>query len=136
MEIDPGAQPVRSTRWCVITGAPSSGKTAVILDLERRGFRVVHEAARAYIEQELEKGRRLQEVKSDRLHFEFEEKFVARHQTRLESCSSRYDTHVIEQANHVYTFDAWQRELLHTACAWLSQHFPVRVDLSAAAVNQ
>lgn len=70
MEIDPGVQPVRSTRWCVITGAPSSGKTAVIVELELRGFRVVHEAARAYIEQELEKGRRLQEVKSDRLHFE------------------------------------------------------------------
>jgi pimeloyl-ACP methyl ester carboxylesterase len=60
---------------------------------------------------------------SDRLHFEFEEKFVARHRARFESYSSGYDMHVIEQANHVFTFDAWQRELLQTACAWLGRHF-------------
>jgi predicted ATPase len=70
MGIDAGAQPVRLTRWCVITGAPSSGKTEVILHLERRGQRVVHEAARAYIEQELEKGRTIQKIKEDPLRFE------------------------------------------------------------------
>lgn len=70
MESDTGGQPARSTQWCVITGAPSSGKTAVILQLAQRGCRVVHEAARAYIEHELKKGRTLQEIKSDPLHFE------------------------------------------------------------------
>ena len=65
-----GSQPVRSTRWCVITGAPSSGKTAVILQLARKGCRVVHEAARAYIEEEQKKGRTLPDIKADRLDFE------------------------------------------------------------------
>lgn len=70
MNIVASGQPARSTRWCVITGAPSSGKTAVILQLERQGCRVVHEAARAYIEEELNKGRTLQKIKADPLNFE------------------------------------------------------------------
>ena len=70
MEFVPHGKPDRPTQWCVITGAPSSGKTAVIAELERRGCRVVHEAARAYIEEELEKGRTLQQVKADPLRFE------------------------------------------------------------------
>ena len=70
MECVTGDQPAGCTQWCVITGAPSSGKTAVILQLAHWGCRVVHEAARGYIEQELEKGRTLQEIKADPLHFE------------------------------------------------------------------
>jgi predicted ATPase len=62
--------PVRQTRWCVITGAPCSGKTAVINELARRGFRVVPEAARSFIEVELNKGRCLAEIKSDSARFE------------------------------------------------------------------
>lgn len=40
------------TRWHVITGAPCSGKTAVVRDLEIRGFRVVHETAREFLKKE------------------------------------------------------------------------------------
>jgi predicted ATPase len=58
------------TNWYVITGAPCSGKTAVIRELEKRGFRVVHEVARAYIAEELKKGRKLEEIKADVLSFE------------------------------------------------------------------
>jgi predicted ATPase len=64
------SQPVRSTRWCVVTGAPSSGKTAVIVQLQSQGHRVVHEVARAYIEAKLAKGRALQNIKADPLDFE------------------------------------------------------------------
>lgn len=62
--------PVRLTRWNVITGAPCSGKTSVITELSRRGFRVVPEAARAHIDEELKKGRTLAEIKSDPYRFE------------------------------------------------------------------
>ncbi len=58
---------MRMTRWHVITGAPCSGKTTVIRDLERRGFRVVHETARAWIEEELQKGRTMAEIRRDPL---------------------------------------------------------------------
>jgi predicted ATPase len=55
------------TRWVALTGAPSSGKTAVIQELERRGFSVVHETARALIQAELDRGRPLSEIRADPL---------------------------------------------------------------------
>ncbi len=61
---------LKHTNWYVITGAPCSGKTSVILELAGLGHRVVHEAARAYIDAELKKGKRLQELKADPLVFE------------------------------------------------------------------
>jgi len=62
--------PMPRTNWCVITGAPCSGKTSVIKELEQRGYKVVHETARAYIDQQLAAGRRLEEIKADELAFE------------------------------------------------------------------
>ena len=61
---------MRYTHWQVITGAPCSGKTAVIRELENRGFRVVHEVARSFIEAQLKEGKSLTAVKADRLAFE------------------------------------------------------------------
>jgi predicted ATPase len=58
------------TRWCVITGAPCAGKTSVIRALENRGFRVVHEAARAYIDAQLARGGDMAGIRSDTLAFE------------------------------------------------------------------
>jgi predicted ATPase len=58
------------TNWHVITGAPCSGKTAVISALEQLGYPVVHEVARAYIDQELKKGNSIAKIKSDILRFE------------------------------------------------------------------
>jgi predicted ATPase len=60
----------KETNWYVITGAPSSGKTSVIRKLEGLGYRVVHEVARARIEEALKKGRKLAEIKADALIFE------------------------------------------------------------------
>jgi len=56
--------------WYVITGAPSSGKTSVICKLERLGYRVVHETARAFIDEELKKGKTIEQIKVDELAFE------------------------------------------------------------------
>lgn len=61
---------MRHTNWQVITGAPCSGKTAVIFELEQMGYRVVHEAARAFIDEQLQKGRGILEIKSDVFSFE------------------------------------------------------------------
>ena len=61
---------MRYTNWNVITGAPSSGKTSVICELEKLGYRVVHEVARAYIDEELQKGKSLKQIKADQLYFE------------------------------------------------------------------
>jgi len=61
---------MKKTNWHVITGAPCSGKTAVIRELERRGYAVVHEVARAYIDAQISKGRDLRQIKADLPAFE------------------------------------------------------------------
>ena len=62
--------PTENTHWHVISGAPCAGKTAVIDQLSLRGHRVVHEVARAYIDQRLTEGATLEEIKADPLAFE------------------------------------------------------------------
>jgi predicted ATPase len=61
---------MRAANWYVITGAPSSGKTSVICELERLDYRVVHEVARAFIDEELKKGKTIEQIKADELAFE------------------------------------------------------------------
>jgi predicted ATPase len=53
------------TNWCVITGAPSSGKTSVIKALAHRGFAIQGEVARELIELGLQQGRSLTEIRAE-----------------------------------------------------------------------
>jgi predicted ATPase len=55
------------TNWCAITGAPSSGKTAVIDELARRGYQTEPEIARELIEAGLKHGQKLQEIRAQSL---------------------------------------------------------------------
>ncbi len=58
--------------WFVITGAPSAGKTTLIKLLEEKGYRVFFEAARLYIDQEIQKGRTLEDIRRDEIIFQKE----------------------------------------------------------------
>lgn len=60
----------RAANWYVITGAPCSGKSAVIHALAKCGFSVIHEVARAFIDRQLAGGRSLAQIKADTLAFE------------------------------------------------------------------
>lgn len=62
----------KKTEWVVITGAPSSGKTSVIDELSRRGFPIVREAARSFIEACLKKGETLADIRGDEISFQTE----------------------------------------------------------------
>jgi predicted ATPase len=53
------------TNWHVITGAPCCGKTTLIEQLADKGFQTVAETARQYFEDELAKGRTLEEIRKD-----------------------------------------------------------------------
>jgi hypothetical protein len=68
---------------------------------------------------------------SDRLQWEFEEKFVARYRERLASLPPVYDVHIVPQANHVLSATEWQREMLDVAGAWLRRHFAPSFQPSA-----
>jgi predicted ATPase len=62
----------KNSKLFVLSGAPSSGKTTLIRELEKRGFKVVHEVAREYIEEELSKGKTLEKIREDELSFQRE----------------------------------------------------------------
>ncbi|TVQ84225.1 MAG: ATPase [Micavibrio sp.] len=53
------------TQWVVITGAPSSGKTSVLMELAERGCHVEHEIARNYITDLLKEGKKLEDIRAD-----------------------------------------------------------------------
>lgn len=68
---------------------------------------------------------------SDRLRWEFEEKFQARHKERLESRPQAFEVHTIEAANHVLSFEPWQREMLDVSTSWFHRWFAKDVVHSA-----
>ncbi len=68
---------------------------------------------------------------SDRLQWEFEEKFAVRHRERLASLPQLCDVHVVEFANHVLSAAEWQREMLDVSTAWLRQRFAQDVPQAA-----
>jgi hypothetical protein len=79
---------------------------------------------------------------SDRLQWEFEEKFVARHRERLASLPPVYDVHIVPHANHVLSTIDWQRDMLDASRAWLQRHFvksgapaPARLTTAAAGTQ-
>lgn len=58
------------TNWYVITGGPSSGKSTTIKYLAYIGYHVVREAAREIIDEEMKKGKMLEEIRSDESAFQ------------------------------------------------------------------
>jgi predicted ATPase len=58
--------------WYVVTGAPSAGKSTLIAELSRRGYRTVDEAARFVIEREVAAGRDYRELRVDASAFQHE----------------------------------------------------------------
>lgn len=56
--------------WYVVTGGPSSGKTTLLKELEKLGCITYHEAARSLIDQEMAKGKLLEEIRSNEAEFQ------------------------------------------------------------------
>lgn len=61
---------MKENNWYVLTGAPSSGKTTILKELEKKGYKVVYEIARTFIENELKKGKSLKEIRKNELAFQ------------------------------------------------------------------
>src|SRR5258708_28338808 len=61
---------MQSNNWYVLTGAPSSGKTTLIQELEKMGYKVAYEWARIYIDQELARGKTLEQIRRNELSFQ------------------------------------------------------------------
>ena len=53
------------TNWHVITGSSCSGKTTLINQLKKHGFKTIPEVARQYIEGEIARGHTLEDIRCD-----------------------------------------------------------------------
>jgi predicted ATPase len=53
------------TNWHVIAGAPSAGKTTLVNQLAELGFQTAPEPARLYLDGEIAKGRKIQEIRKE-----------------------------------------------------------------------
>ena len=61
---------------------------------------------------------------SDRLYWEFEEKFANPYsQQLLEEHRAGFEIHITKEANHIFSFPQWQEEMLDKSCEWLNQLF-------------
>ncbi len=58
------------TSWYVLTGAPRSGMDEIQNGLGKLGYKVLREAARRYIDQEIAKGRTIEEIRADEADFQ------------------------------------------------------------------
>ena len=54
----------------MVTGGPSAGKTSVLEELERRGYRVQYEAARIYIDEQMALGKTIEEIRKEEAPFQ------------------------------------------------------------------
>ena len=60
---------------------------------------------------------------SDRLYWEYEEKFVQRYPDRYRSYEDRLAVYVTKDANHTFTFSEWQEDMLRVAISWLENNY-------------
>lgn len=70
------------SRWQVLTGGPCSGKSTLLTELQKKGFRIVPESARAVVDQEMASGKTLHQVRSDKAAFQYK---VTARQIKTES---------------------------------------------------
>jgi len=63
---------VKANNWYVITGGPSTGKTTLLAELEKRGFETIPEAARAVIDRAAGRGISVEQLRADECGFQEE----------------------------------------------------------------
>jgi predicted ATPase len=59
-----------NTKWYVITGSASTGKTTLVNSLLKLGYLTVPEAARILIDEEIKKGKTIEEIRKNEAEFQ------------------------------------------------------------------
>jgi pimeloyl-ACP methyl ester carboxylesterase len=75
---------------------------------------------------------------SDRLYWEFEEKYASSHRGVLERHVDRFTLEILQGANHLVTFPEWQSDLFARTDAWLRGAFaalPASRELAGAGIK-
>ncbi len=66
------------TNWWVITGEPGSGKSTLLEYLSKHGLKTMPEAARNYIDREMDKGRSIEAIRADEREFQQQVAYLKR----------------------------------------------------------
>ncbi|MBM9605721.1 hypothetical protein [Desulfopila inferna] len=56
---------------------------------------------------------------TDRLYWEFQEKFMHYYEELANRNGHNFEIHVVKEANHVFSFGEWQKEMMEISCKWL-----------------
>ena len=60
---------------------------------------------------------------TDRLYWEFEEKFKSRYTDLYKSTENNVEIYISKDANHIFSFLEWQQDMLEKTCTWLRQNY-------------
>ena len=58
---------------------------------------------------------------TDRLYWEFEEKFIRRYKYQFEAVQENIELHLIKEANHILSFKTWQQQMITITQNWLKK---------------
>lgn len=86
-----------SNNWYVITGGPSTGKTTLLAELEKKGYKVVPEAARTLIDDAIDQGISVEELRRDEKKFQED---VALLKIKIESSLDPAETIFFDRGMH------------------------------------
>jgi hypothetical protein len=60
---------------------------------------------------------------ADRLFWEFEEKYVAQYKSEFEHYKGNIELYIVEDANHIFSFQKWQETMMTKAYEWLAANY-------------
>ncbi|HVS58504.1 MAG TPA: ATP-binding protein [Candidatus Saccharimonadales bacterium] len=111
----------RFNNWYVVTGGPSTGKTTLLAELEKLGYKTVPEAARTHIDSALSRGISVAELRKDEKKFQEE---VTKLKQAIERGLNPKEIVFLDRGMHDtlaylhhygFVVENWVEELMHEA---------------------
>lgn len=128
---------VERSLWYVITGGPYAGKTTLIEALRERGLAVEEEAARAYIDEELGKGRTIEGLREDEAAFQYAilERKLYRHAALPQGRTTFFDRGIPDTIAYLRAHDVPVSGEVHEAMGKFTYEKAFVLDLVGHAVD-
>ncbi|MBT3027664.1 MAG: hypothetical protein KME48_10990 [Candidatus Thiodiazotropha sp. (ex Ctena orbiculata)] len=60
---------------------------------------------------------------SDRLTWEYNEKFALPNQDKLAAINGRFEVRVVDEANHIFSYKSWYEEMMKLSLQWLKNDY-------------
>ncbi|MEW8034623.1 MAG: alpha/beta hydrolase [Candidatus Thiodiazotropha sp.] len=60
---------------------------------------------------------------SDRLTWEYNEKFATPNKDKLDGINGGFEVHVVDEANHIFSYKSWYEEMMKLSLQWLKNDY-------------